>query len=244
MKLYDRFIESSFALLEGKPGHPLMVPGAHENWPDAGDYNLILRSEMAYELGGANLPAVSGLGFTSEESLVYGDELWLYGPDLPDLKKDAPYARLTLLRVAEDSLGEDDAAYTAIRKIEHTRYHVNPKGYMMRISAASEREPVRVSRKALEEGLDFAKVGGLFLAGYHKHSKVLAAKLIFITIPDFPYDELDKQARQAEMITMALDHIFKNLKMDCGACNLKQVCDEVEEMRKLHFAQAKKKSFM
>ncbi|MBB6623332.1 carbon monoxide dehydrogenase [Clostridium gasigenes] len=241
MKPYDEFIESSLALLEGQPGHRLTVPGADETWPDAGEYNLILRSEMAYELGGGNLPAVSGLGFTSSDRLVGGDELWLYGPDLPDLQKDAPYARLTLLRVAKDSLGEDDVAYAAIRKIEHTRYHIIPKGYMTRISAASEREPVRVSRKALQEGLDFAKVGGLFLRGYHQHSKVLAAKLIFITLPDFPYDELEKKAHKAEKITMTLDHIFKNLKMDCSTCNLKQVCDEVEEMRELHFAQDKRK---
>lgn len=240
MKLYDEFIESSIALLEGKPGHRLMVPRADEAWPDSGEHNLILRSEMAYELGGGNLPAVSGLGFTSSDSLAYSDELWLYGPDLPDLRKDTPHARLTLIRVTEDSLGEDDAAYAAIRKIEHTRYHINPKGYMMRISAASEREPVRVSRKALQEGLDFAKVGGLFLAGYHQHPKVLAVKLIFITLSDFPYAELDKQAHQAEKLTMTLDHIFKNLKMDCGVCNLKQVCDQVEGMRELHFAQEKK----
>ena len=114
-----------------------------------------------------------------------------------------------------------------------------PKGYMMRISAASEREPVRVSREALKTGLDFAKVGGLFLSGYHKHSKVLAAKLIFITLPDFPYHELNKKVLQAEKITLALNHILGSLKMDCGACNMKQVCDEVEEMRKLHFARIK-----
>jgi hypothetical protein len=239
MKLYNEFIRSSLELLEGQQGHRLTVPVGDDTWPDAGDYNLILRSEMAYELGGGNLPAVCGLGITSSDCLVDGDELWLYGPDLPDLKKDAPYSRLTLLRVAEDSLGEDDAAYAAIRKIERTCYHLNPKGYMMRISAINEREPVRVSRKALEEGLDFAKVGGLFIAGYHQHSKVLAVKLIFITLPDFPYHELDRYAHQAEKITMTLDHIFNNLKMDCTTCNLKQVCDEVEGMRELHFAQEK-----
>ena len=33
--------------------------------------------------------------------------------------------------------------------------------------------------------------------------------------------------------------IMKNLIMDCKACNLKEVCDEVEGMKELHFAQAK-----
>lgn len=242
MKLYDEFIKNSLALLEGQPGHTLKLPESHKTWPDAADHNLILRSEMAYELGGGNLPAVSGLGFTSSHDLVNSDELWLYGPDLPDIKEDTAYARLTFLRVAEDSLGEDDAAYAAIRRIEYTRYHMNPDGYMMRISSASEREPVRISHKALKDGLNFEKVGGLFLTGYHNHSQVIAAKVIFITLDNFPYQKLDAKVREAEKITMTLDHIFKNLKMDCGVCNMKQVCDQVEEMRELHFAQIKKQS--
>lgn len=243
MKLYDEVIENILALLQVEKGQRLDIKECDKTWSEAGEYNLILRSEMAYELGGGNLSAVSGFGITSSEQLVGGDELWLYGLDLPKLQKDAPYARITLMRVEEDSLGKDDAAYAAIRKIEHTRYHMFPKGYMMRISAASEREPVRISRKALQEGLNFEKVGSVFLAEYHQHSKVLAAKIIFITLPDFPYDKLGNLVHKAEKITMALDHIFKNLKMDCSTCNLKQVCDEVEEMRELHFAKVKKNDF-
>jgi hypothetical protein len=103
-----------------------------------------------------------------------------------------------------------------------------------------ERESVRVGREALRAGLDFSKVGGLFLDGYRRHPEVLAAKLIFITLPDFPYEELGRQVRQAEKITGALDHIFKNLRMDCSSCELKEVCDEVEGMRALHSSNAGK----
>ncbi|MGL6014814.1 MAG: hypothetical protein ACRCZU_01785 [Selenomonadaceae bacterium] len=240
MKLYDKTIESCLALLEGIEGHRLTISESGASWPDAGDQNLILRGEMAYELGGGTLPAVSGLGLTSSSHLVENDELWLYGADLPQLKEDAPYARLTFLKVAEDGLGEGDDAYANIRKIENTRYRLNPKGYMMRISAANEREPVRVGRKALKEGLDFAKVGTLFLSAYRQHPKVLAAKMIFITLPQFPYEELAKQSRQSEKITESLNHIFQNLMKDCTVCSLKPLCDEVEGMRELHFSQKEK----
>lgn len=240
MNLYDNLLEDIMNLLKTRPGRILPFSSSGGNWPDSGDYSLILRGEMAYELGGNNLAAVSGLGFTSSKHFVDQDEIWLYGQDLPELKKDTPYARLTLLRVSEDGLGEGDEAYTTMRKVEYTRYHINPKGYMMRISVASEREPVRVSRVALKDGLNFAKVGELFLTGYHKHPKVLAAKLIFITLPDFPYEELNRIVRQADKITESLNHIFNDLKMDCSVCNLKPVCDEVEGMKELHFSQAKK----
>ena len=256
MKLYDRRIEDCLALLAGRPGRRLAPPEAGEAWPDSGEQSLILRSEMAYELGGGALPAISGLGLTSSRRLVNGDEIWLYGQDLPELRQDSAYARLTFLRVAEEdpgSFGEgafaegSDAdsgdaeakdAYASIRKLEYSRYQVNPKGYMMRISAAQGREPVRVGREALAQGLDFAKAGGLFLSGYHRHPRVLAVKLIFITLPDFPFDELASLSQTIEEITKSLDHILGNLKMDCAACQLKQVCDEVEGLRELHFSQA------
>ncbi len=249
MKLYDRQIGNSLALLAGLAGRRLAAPAACDAmpWPDAGEANLVLRGEMAYELGGGVLPAIGGFGLTSSEALVGRNEVLLYGPDLPELSADSPYARLAFIRVAEDGLGEGidgcagDAAYAAIRRIEYTRYHVNPKGYMMRVSVASEREPVRIGRAALDEGLDFAKVGGLFLAGYRAHPEVLAVKLVFVTLPGFPYAELQTEARQAEAITRSLDRIFGNLVMNCASCDLKVVCDEVEGMREMHFARSGRK---
>lgn len=263
MKLYDRPVGNSLALLSRFEGRRLSPPAdgraapvatgaatgaagaAHAPdgaaWPDAGEGNLVLRGEMAYELGGGNLPAIGGFGLTSSEALVDRDEILLYGPDLPDLAADSPYARLAFVRVAEGGLGEGDAgdaAYAAIRRIEYTRYHVNPKGYMMRVSVASEREPVRIGRAALAEGLDFAKVGGLYLAGYHAHPEVLAVKLAFITLPGFDYAGLQEEARQAEAVTRSLDRIFANLVMNCASCELKVVCDEVEGMRELHVARS------
>jgi len=274
MKLYDRQIGNSLALLSGLAGRRLAAgagpdgraaitdaaggaslgaadgaraAGGAPDWPDEGEGNLILKGEMAYELGGGNLPAIGGFGLTSSEALVARDEILLYGPDLSELSADSPYARLAFVRVAEDGLGTGDAgvagdaAYAAIRRIEYTRYHVNPKGYMMRVSVASEREPVRIGKAALAEGLDFAKVGGLFLAGYHAHPEVLAVKLVFVTLPGFPYARLQEEARQAEAITRSLDRIFGNLVMNCASCDLKVVCDEVEGMRELHFSHSARK---
>ena len=106
---------------------------------------------------------------------------------------------------------------------------------MMRISAASQREMVRVGKTALEKGLGFEQVGKLFLQSYHKNPQVEAVKLVFITLSDFPYEELEIYIKKAEEITKAIDHILKNLSMDCNVCSLKQICDEVEGMKELHF---------
>ena len=107
-------------------------------------YTSILRSEMAYELGGDNLPAIGSQMLTADAALVSGDEIWLYGKDLPQIQKNTAFARFALVRVKEDIMGEGDALYNQIRRLEYTKYHMYPEGYMMRISAASEREMVRI----------------------------------------------------------------------------------------------------
>ncbi|SCZ77009.1 carbon monoxide dehydrogenase [Pseudobutyrivibrio xylanivorans] len=237
MKLYDETIKCIMSSLDGAPLKQLDIVNA--NWADAGDHNLILRADMAYELGGGTCPAVSAMGVTASTELVSADEVYLLGPDLSEIKEDQPYARIALVRVAEDSLGDGNVLYNAIRKIEYVRYHINPEGYMTRISASNGREPVRVSREAIDKGLGFAQVGKLFLDKYHENKNIEAVKLIFITQPDFDYKALAENSRHLEEITGTIDHIFKNVTMDCGSCSLQQICDEVEGLCELHFKERK-----
>ncbi len=234
MLLYDEWIKECHRFLERSEGK-LIHPVSNKNWPDAGEHQLILRKEMAYELGGDTYPAISGFGLTSSSQWFENDEIWLYGADLPKITQNTPYARLAFILVEDEGFFDDQQTYSSIRKIEYTRYHVHPQGFMTRISVASEREPVRISRSALDQGLDFAKVGQRYLDHYHNDLKVKAVKLVFITLPDFPYSELDRLAHKAQQITLTLDHIYKNLNMDCSSCHLKEICDEVEGIRELHF---------
>ena len=231
MRLYDEVIHESLHLLETQSGKKLRTKAAG-SWKDIGKESMILRSEMAYELGGDNLPAIGSQMLTADAALVSGDEIWLYGKDLPQIRKNTAFARLALVRVKEDIMGEGDALYNQIRRLEYTKYHMYPEGYMMRISAASEREMVRIGKDAPRKGLDFEKIGNMFLRAY---PAVEAVKLIFLTMEDFPYRELERQVKKAEQITRAIDHILKDIAMNCQSCSLKQICDEVEGMRELHF---------
>lgn len=236
MKLYDDIILNWNQLLSSQTPHKRKV-SEEISWPDVGDRNMILGCDMAYELGGGNLPALSGTVITAREEFVAEDEILIYGQDLPRIRQDVPYARLAIVRVKEEQMGDGNTLYNAIRKIEYSRYHVNPKGFMMRISVASERETVRIGAEALAEGLDFEKAGNLILRSFHQNPRVEAVKLIFITLEKFPYRELEGQIQQAEKITKTIDHIMKNVIMDCKACSLQEICDEVEGLRELHFAQ-------
>ncbi len=76
----------------------------------------------------------------------------------------------------------------------------------------------------------------MFIEGYHREGHVEAVKIIFITLPEFPYEALQDYMNKSEKITNSLNHIFTNINMDCGSCGFKNVCDEVEGLRELHFS--------
>lgn len=234
MNLYDNLIQESLNLVDEAALRPLPLSNGQSLWEAEREQQLIFQKDTAYELGGSGLPAVSALAFTSQPAEA--DRLLLYGPDLSQLQVDSPYARLTILHIDDRDWSSDQQAYQLLRRMEYTRYHVYPQGFMIRISTSAGREPVRVSRKALQKGLDFAQVGQLFLDAYHKHPQVQAATLLFVTAPNFPYECLAQKAAKMEAVTSSLDQIFNHLVMDCRSCSLKPVCDEVEGLRELHFS--------
>ena len=235
MKLYDPIISNILTLCEQASSRKL--PVCHVDWPDLGKENLIVRQDMAYELGGGGdrFFALGATAVTDDPALVREDEIVLIGKDLPEISADTSYARIALVRVAPDTLGEGNALYNAVKQMEYVRYHVNPEGFMTRVSLMNGTESARVSKKALEKGLTFTQVGNLMLRQFHKNARIVSVKLIFITDPCFPFSALKEAVRETEKITRAIDHILKNGMTDCDRCSLQKVCEEVEGMKALHF---------
>lgn len=240
MKIYDEIIQKTEYLLSGHE------PSAYQFTPERsaleGKKNqLILGRETAFELGAGTLESVNFVAITENEALVPRDEILVYGNDLTKIKNDCSFARITFLRTDFIEENGDQGAYSIIKNIEMKKFDVSPDGYMMRASALSNREQVRISKTALKAGLSFEKVGNLFIKKYRENRHVKAVKLLFVTLPDAPYGELDKLATSAVEITRALNHIIADLNMDCHACSWKPVCDEVEGMKEMHFKMAEHK---
>ena len=233
MKLYDEIIADCRRLLDTDYSRPLPVGPA--DWPQVSDRSMILRSDMAYELGGEHLPAIGCTLVTADRALVPADRLTLLGPDLPQVHADVPYARIALIRTDDASLKEGPALYRAIRDLEHTRYHFYPRGFMMRISASHQKESVRIAKQALQDGLSFEKTGNRMISAFRKNPCVRAVQLFYITQEDFDYQALSRYTKEAERITKTIDHIAKTSLMDCRSCSLQSVCDEVEGLKDLHF---------
>lgn len=238
MKLYDSIIHSTLETLAGS--EPARFPyDTKRIWKDAGASDLILLRDSAFELGGSGKSSVN-YTCTTTSGIITEDEVYVYGPDLPDISDDRAFARIVLLET--DDLGETDdeeKAYTAIRNLEFVRYHVFPIGYMIRVSSESNQEQVRVSKKVSKAGIRFAYVGGTYIRKYKAVPGVKHVRVIFIT-DEALVEKLIPFAGKVDAITKTLTHILDGLPTDCGHCSLKPVCDEVEGMRELHMGKKKK----
>ena len=233
MELYNSLIKESNSLLDkGSPRVWEYRPG--DAWKDIGSSELVLQKDAAYELGAMGKGSANYVLFTSSPELVDKDQILLYGSDLSEIKGEVDFARIVLLRVGLID-GDDEAVYRTLKDIEFAKYHVYPEGYMVRMSPESYREQVRVSKQALKKGISFKNIGANYITAYKKDPNVLNATVIFVTAPGFDYGAMKKLAKKANDVTGTLTHILEGLPTDCSVCALKDICDEVEGMKELHF---------
>lgn len=211
---------------------------SNSDWPWDSERSMILRSDMAYELGGENCYAIGTTIVTADKKLIDGNKVFLVGNNIHKINKDTSYARVAIVRVKEEAMGEGNELYDAIRRLEYTRYHFYPKGFMMRVSSALQKESVRISKNAIEEGLDFEKTGRMMQEAFFDNPMVEAVWIYYITDESFDYKLVQNLAKEANDITSTIDHILKNINMDCSTCSLQKICDEVEGLRELHFKQS------
>lgn len=237
MKLYDSIIDATMAEVNRCDAKRLLVdlPGA---WPDNGASEFIMQKDSAYELGGGTNPSVNYTCVTTS-NILEEDEILLAGPELSEIRGDVPFARIVILKT--EDLGDDsEEQYHAIRDMEFARYHVFPKGYMVRVSSTSNEEQVRISKEALKKGISFASVGAAYIRKYKEVANVKHVRVIFLLRPD-AVSALKPYAGKVNDITKTLTHIFDNVLADCGHCDMKTVCDEVDGMKEMHLGLAKKK---
>lgn len=237
MKLYDGIISDSLSIIAA---HAPKLLGAKvaASWKLLKNNEVILTKETAFELGGGGLKSVTFSAVTSEMP-IDKDEILLIGKDLNEIRFDTPFARLVFLKI-EDIGDSEQEAYKVIKDLEYSKYDIIPEGYMVRASAFDCREQVRVSKNAIRDGLNFEAIGNIYIDRLKQNDLVKNVKIVFITesIPEFKI--LTDYAKKINDITLSLNHIMADMSLDCNSCNLKQICDEVEGLRELHFKNAKK----
>lgn len=232
MQVYDKVIKTTEEILapfeaRNLTGQPV------KQWSMLTENEFLLRNEVAFELGDRAYLSTCYHAVTSSKELIGEDKILLYGKDLQEIKGNVPFTRITWIQAepAEDQ----NKAYQQIKKMEFARFRIIPKGYMMLSSSMEQREQVKVSKQAVKAGLDFATIGHLIIDKYKKEFGAKHVQVLFITEELPVIKELVEQGKKTEEITNAFDHILKNIILDCDLCPLHPICDDVEELRKIHF---------
>ena len=241
MELYNTIIEKIDGMLgSSQPKRYKYDP--NKTWEEVGGNQLVMMRESAYELGGDNKPAVHYACVTSGD-YAEEDEILVYGRDLNHISGSVPFARIAVIKVnVLDGEGEEDTEplFRAIQDIDFVKYHVYPKGYMIRSSSDSFREQVRVSKEAVRKGITFEQVGNSYIRQYKQNPNIVAVKMIFVTADDADYAGMRADAKKTRDITMTLSKILEGMATDCHSCSLREICDEVEGLKELHFGKEKK----
>ena len=241
MELYNSIIDKVDGML-GNTAPKRYDYNPNRTWEDVGGNQLVMMREAAYELGGDSKPAVNYACVTSGD-YVDKDEILVYGRDLDQITSSTPFARITIVKV-RDLAGEGEEntepLFRAIQDIDFVKYHVYPKGYMIRSSSDSFREQVRVAKDAVKKGITFEQVGNSYISQYKKNPDIIAVKMIFCTIDDADYAGMRADAKKTRDITMTLSKILEGMSTDCHSCSLREICDEVEGLKELHFGKEKK----
>lgn len=235
INIFDQDIKS---LEEVLADAPVRVFAYDENkaLPTSEHSELVLLKDCAFELGGSDLPCACATVVTDDIPLE--NKTVVVGKELGEIKGDCNYAKIVLLNLNYSPDGEQEI-FDLIKSLEYAKYKENVTGFMMRVSAISRREQVRVSKRAIKDGLSFEKLGATTIAGYLAKDVVRAVTVIYVADCDIDFDRIEDFAAHTGKILGAFNHIMDNVLVDCAHCNLKQICDEVEGMREMHIRMAK-----
>lgn len=198
--------------------------------------------------GSASIDRNSSLGsasvdFNSSYKNAFEDQILLFGKDLPSITSAHDYARITLILIKKDEELETDSRkmFQTLQDLDFVKYNVHPKGYMVRTSNQNHREQVRIGKKELKKGMNFEAIGDSFIKKYRQNEIVLQVCMIFITDETMDYQALYQDAKQTADIRNSLSRMTKGLPTECSVCEIKEICNEVEGLRELHFGKQERK---
>lgn len=228
MNFFDSIINEVTELV-GRAEKKTFLQLQENSWKDTGFSEVILQRDTAFEL--------DGVGFNLVTTSEVTEGITVVGDNLADIDKSRKFARICIVQL--EPCDDEQETYKLIKKVDYVKYHHFPQGYMIRTTSRSHKESVRVAESAVRAGVDFAKIGSLYIGKCKEIPKVKAVRAIYITEESVDYKYLEDLARKTGDITETLNHVMNSVNFDCDTCSLKAVCDEVEGMKELHFSKGR-----
>ncbi|MCQ2496434.1 MAG: hypothetical protein MJ131_07565 [Lachnospiraceae bacterium] len=234
MNIFDKDIEKLIGKLASEKIVKLTEAG--DVWELVAKNPFLMERDTKIELGGYPKQSINIITASSrlrdmQEQLkggVYciGDPKLLTGKE-----KHISFGKIVLLET-EDI--EDSSWYDFTQAELITDAGIRMKDIMLRQSPTHYNINLRVSQNAYRSGFDAGFLGRTVYDAYTKMDRVRSATVIMIFGESRLYTELLEIAEHIKEITLTLNHIFDGINMDCGSCDLNEVCMEVEGLRELH----------
>jgi CO dehydrogenase/acetyl-CoA synthase beta subunit len=200
-------------------------------WPSGEKRNVVLKQDMAVELGNPMNESASFILWTNNEKKIRHRWITVMGPGLSECDgMSIPFGQVIL--VGGTNFNEENY-YSRYRTLENTKYDLDLKGFMRRAVSQYQREWSRISRAALKNGFSFEILGSAFIRRFLKIEYISSVELVFITSGKQDVQVLRKTAETVGKITRAMSKMAEELSFDCSTCEYAEVCRDVEALRKM-----------
>lgn len=231
MNVFDRYITDVEQKLKSYPMQRLDTSGGY--WPPAEKNPFLLERNTAVELGGYPKESVNLI--LSSSGFRFGADREAYLIGNPALLRRGgnhiSFGKIVLLKSGEVK-AED--TYDYVKSTEFADIRLRLRDVMLRLSSQKCFTNLRVGKTALREGFTIEKMAGSMLKQFEEIPEVEQVKLILI-LGDSPlYKELLPVTEKVRDVTVALNTMLDGMELDCGSCNLSEICAEVEGLRAVH----------
>ena len=227
MDIFDSLIKDTLKVLDDYP----MVPLAQDVEPwEILDKNIYLFDKnTAFELGGYPKESVNMLTQSSNKLIdgfyVVGDE------NLIKTEKHLSFGKIVILKIKDIDV---DNIYDFSQEVLLKDAKSHFKDVMTRASSKHYYINYKVSKDAQKAGFSFAKIANAIKAQFMQIDAVEDVSVIFIIGDSDIYKKLLPLCEKTKEATIALNHMFDGVDMDCHSCTMNDICDEVQGLRKLH----------
>ena len=226
MDIFDSLIKQTLSVVNNYPMTPLK---AAEPW-DILDKNIYLFDKNTQvELGGYPKESVNML-IQSSNDFIQGDYI-IGDENLIKKEKHISFGKIVILKI-KDIDGDKIYDFTQDVLLKDSKSHF--KDVMTRASSKHYYINYKVSKDAIKNGFSFESIASAIHNQFIQIEAVEDVSVIFILGDSDIYKQLLPIVEKAKEVTLTLNHIFYSVNMDCHSCNMNDICDEVQGLRKLH----------
>ena len=184
---------------------------------------------MAVELGGYPKESINLILASSD--MDFDEGVFIIGDADLNGSDHLAFGKVVFLQTEDVA---DDKVYDFTQETLLKDVSLKFEDVMLRTSPAHYYTNLRISKKAMQNGFSFDRMASTVQAEFKKIPNVKKVQVILIAGDSPLYKQLLPVAENVKDVTVALNHIFDGIDMDCGSCMWNELCDEVEGLRELH----------